>query len=55
MLLVLPFHLFASIAEIVHGETPQILQAILPVGQFLFCGECKAAVATKPTPLKDED
>jgi hypothetical protein len=55
MLLVLPFHLIASIAEVVHGETHQVLQAILPAGQFLFCGESKAAVATKPIPLKDED
>jgi hypothetical protein len=55
MLLVIPFHLIASIAEVVHGQTPQILQTILPAGQFLFCVESKAAVATKPTSLKDED
>jgi hypothetical protein len=55
MLLAIPFHLIASIAEVVHGQTPRFLQAILPAGQFLFCGESNAAVATKPTSLKDED
>ena len=36
-------------------ETPQILQAILPAGQFVFCRESKAEVATKLTSLKDGD
>ena len=42
-------------SEVVHGETSQIVQAILLTGQFLFFWESKAAVPTRLNPLKNGD
>jgi len=42
-------------SEAVHGETSQIVQAILLIGQFLFCWESNLAVAAMLNPLKNGD
>jgi hypothetical protein len=42
-------------SKVVHGETPQIVQAMLQAGQILFCWESKTAAPAKPNPLKDGD